>query len=113
MVDNMRFTTYKAFPDKQIEKEYVGWDDPDANYDFAIQWLVLADGQWYVVFESGCSCYGPGDDPSIEEGPFDTLAKVREYVEAEYASNETTKRYYRNQRDDLLAAIEVAASETP
>lgn len=93
-----------AFPDGAILQWVEAWDDPDAYYDFDVAAFARTEDGWYYVTDSGCSCYGPGDNPSKDFGP-GTVEEMETWIRKEYA-NSLVEGYYANRTKAVLAALE-------
>lgn len=91
----MRHWSSKLFS-SPVEVVVPGYDDPHLSYEFDITDIVRVEGQWYIVGDSGCSCWSPGDSPSVDFGPSD-LDGLRAYLDKEYPQD-----YY---KDEFLPAM--------
>lgn len=96
------------FRDDPLVAAFTGWDDPDADYSFDVADIVQTERGWFLVSDSGCSCYGPGDNPTIDWGP-GGLDDLRAWVDAEYGNTLVTS-YYSKKHAALVAAIGEAAA---
>ena len=55
--------------------------------------MVSTDAGLYIVYDSGCSCYGPGENVDIVIGPTDGDGLLSEAI-AEYCTNPSTLQTY-------------------